>query len=92
MQFVTDAWEPLNLPREDQSMKKTARPVDLFTDLAFRHYLALFSALLFFVASPLVWLLTGTWASALLCTGLAILFISWAALLAPGDNEEPASE
>jgi hypothetical protein len=72
MQFLTDAWEPIELETNRQSGKTLGT-------LEFRHYSLIIAAVIFFLA-PIGWVATGDWGVASICVGIAILIASAVAI------------
>lgn len=85
MQFVVDAWEPVDQTMGEPVSKSHGSRV--FADLKLRHYLVLFSLVLLVLCAPIAWILSGGWAAPLFVVGLALLLVSVASLLLPDTAE-----
>ena len=82
MQFVTEAWHPLDSLHARPDDLTTANMGYPFKNYEVRHWMALVGVVLFFLA-PLAWLLSGMWVSATVLGSLALLLVSVATLLVP---------
>jgi hypothetical protein len=82
MQFVTEAWHPLDSLHVRPDDLTTADMGSPFKDYEVRHWMALMGFVLFLLA-PLAWALSGMWVSATLLGSLALLLVSIATLLVP---------
>jgi hypothetical protein len=84
-QFKVDDWEPVEQSiGEPVAGTQRAR---VFADLKLRHYLVLFSLALLVLCAPIAWILSGDWPAPLFVTGLALLLVSVASVLAPDPPE-----